>query len=262
MATVWMTYAWDDNDQGDVDFLAQELVGAGLNVKLDRWNLSAGSRLWEQIANFIADPAESDAWVLIATSNSLSSEACREEFSYALGRALEQRGGEYPVIGLFIGPVDDALIPPGIKNRLYVSATDPDWKERITAAAEGRSPGISTAAVQPYAVTVHDQQPGDSPFAIEVRPRAGTWAPFVAAVPKAEKEAVRMRIMIGPRGRPTGGGVLMMTRTGENDEWHFSAAGNEATPTMSYYVWCATLPSRLAFGVDGGEQHVVEFTGQ
>ena len=64
MATIWMTYAWNDNQNKDVEFLAQELQGAGLTVKLDRWNIGAGKRLWEQISSFITDPKESDAWVL------------------------------------------------------------------------------------------------------------------------------------------------------------------------------------------------------
>ena len=57
MNSVWITYAWDDNKDGDVDFTAQELIRAGLDVKLDRWNLSAGKRLWEQIEAFIQDPS-------------------------------------------------------------------------------------------------------------------------------------------------------------------------------------------------------------
>jgi len=56
MATIWLTYRWDDNKDQDVDFLAHELVAAGLTVKLDRWNLGAGRRLWEQIENFIQNP--------------------------------------------------------------------------------------------------------------------------------------------------------------------------------------------------------------
>jgi hypothetical protein len=56
MASIWMTYAWNDNRDKDVDFLAQELQGTGLTVKLDRWNIGAGKRLWEQISNFITDP--------------------------------------------------------------------------------------------------------------------------------------------------------------------------------------------------------------
>src|SRR5215813_6715471 len=102
---VWMTYAWDDNKSHDVDFAAQELEAAGLEVKLDRWNLQAGNRLWDQIADFIQDQTKSDGWLLYATQASLGSEKCREEFAYALDRALETRGESYPVIALFPSPV-------------------------------------------------------------------------------------------------------------------------------------------------------------
>ena len=102
MATVWITYAWADNEHRDVDFVAQELGRAGVTVKLDRWNLSAGKRLWEQIEAFICRPDQSDAWLLIATNNSLASEPCKEEFAYALDRALNSRGQEFPVIALFL----------------------------------------------------------------------------------------------------------------------------------------------------------------
>jgi hypothetical protein len=44
MASIWLTYAWPDNQHRDVDFVAQELGSAGIEVKLDRWNLSAGKR--------------------------------------------------------------------------------------------------------------------------------------------------------------------------------------------------------------------------
>ena len=53
MATVWITYAWADNERHDIDFIAQELQRAGATVKLDRGNLSAGKRLWEQIDIFV-----------------------------------------------------------------------------------------------------------------------------------------------------------------------------------------------------------------
>ncbi len=248
-----MTYAWKDNQEKDVDFLTQELQGAGLTVKLDRWNIGAGKRLWEQISNFITDPKESDAWVLVATTNSLQSEPCKEEFAYALDRALKARGAQYPVVGLFVGPVDDGLIPPAIKTRLFVSVTDPDWKERIVAAAEGRQHNLVNLKVEPYYVHVHSGQPGDRQFATEVRPRAGVWAPFLAAVAMDEKEQVDPWIMIGPRDIPTNSGMLINTGAGPSgdDKLWIMGAGNQATPTESYYVWCKTLPKVLLFGVSG-----------
>lgn len=116
MATVWITYVWADNEHGDVDFMAQELERAGITVKLDRWNLDAGRRLWEQIECFICKPEQSDAWLLIASNNSLASEPCKEEFAYALDRALRSRGEAFPVIALFLTHTDPSLIPAGIRT--------------------------------------------------------------------------------------------------------------------------------------------------
>jgi hypothetical protein len=264
MATVWITYAWADNQNGDVDFVAQELEQAGLQVRLDRWNISAGQRLWSQIENFIISPEQSDAWLLVATNNSLSSEPCKEEYAYALDRALSVRGQSYPVIALFLGSVDQNLIPAGIRTRLYVSITDPDWKERIVAAAEGRLHQIQRQQIQPFHIHIHQNQPGPKPIAIEVRPRAGVWAPFIAAVPMSEKENIDPSIMIGPRDVPTNTGILMKHGEGTSPDgkmWVMTS-GNQATPTESYYIWCKSVPSTLVFGVNGrAPQYTVNLGG-
>ena len=60
---VWLTYAWEDNQDGDIDFVAQELSRSGLTVKVDRWNLRAGLRLWEHTAEHISNPQLSRAWL-------------------------------------------------------------------------------------------------------------------------------------------------------------------------------------------------------
>jgi hypothetical protein len=252
MATVWITYAWEDNKDADVDFIAQELERTGLTVKLDRWNIQAGKRLWQQLENFISNTNESDAWILYATQNSLGSEACKEEYSYALDRALHQRGTAFPIIGLFPSTVDNRLVPAGLRTRLYVSITDPDWKERIKAAAEGSVPTISSTIVQPFTIDIHKN---GSRYTIEVRPRAGTWSPFIAAIPITEKDRVNPNILHGPRGQIPQGGALFNTGTGTSDDgaWHFLFAQNEATPTQSYFISCNELPSKLVFGVMNGQ---------
>lgn len=261
MATVWLTYAWADNSDQDADFVAQELIRAGLQVKIDRWNLSAGKRLWEQIEHFICNAAECDGWVLYATPNSLGSEACREEFAYALDRALRARGGTFPVIGLFPATVDPALIPAAIRTRLYVSLTDPNWKERIKAAAESRAPNIPLSELAPYLLRVHSNPQGaPQPYSIEVRPRAGTWSPFLAGVPLSERAGVNPSIMFGASGRVPFAGALFATGSGPSDDqnWWLMFAQNEATPTQSYFIHCKQLPSKLLFGVNGGQpQYVV-----
>jgi hypothetical protein len=94
-----ITDAWEDNESGDVACTAQELERVGLTIRLDRWNLGAGLRLWDLIETFIRDEHLSDAWILYATQASLGSEPCREEYTYALNRALRTRGARFPVIG-------------------------------------------------------------------------------------------------------------------------------------------------------------------
>ena len=37
MASIWITYAWNDNKDQDIDFIAQELRAVGLTVKLVYW---------------------------------------------------------------------------------------------------------------------------------------------------------------------------------------------------------------------------------
>jgi hypothetical protein len=253
MRKLWITYARADNKQGDVDFIRQELAQMGLEVKLDRWHLQVGLRLWDQISDVISDPTQSDAWLIVATANSLASEPCKEEYFYALDRALNSRGSKYPVIALFLSETDPALIPTGIKTRLFVSIADPDWKQRIKAAAEGGVVEAGKLQISPYHLFVHKRPMGQEGVSIEVRPRAGVWAPFIAGVPLAEKSALRPEIMVGPVDRPTRTGILTMTSTADNQKigMHLMCAGDQATPTRSYYIWCKKLPSKLMFGAEG-----------
>jgi hypothetical protein len=80
MGTIWITYAWADNDHNDVTYVVQEL-SKGATVKSDRWNIGAGRHLWEQIAKFIHDPAESDAWVIYATPTALEVKRAKKSIS-------------------------------------------------------------------------------------------------------------------------------------------------------------------------------------
>jgi len=257
---VWLTYAWQDNQDGDVDFVAQELIASDLIVKLGRWNLKAGLRLWEQIGEHISNQELSDAWLLYATQNSLGSEVYKQEYAYALERALSARGESFPVVALFPSAVGRDLIPAAIRTRLFISLTDPDWKERVKAAAEGRQPAISKYSVEPYALHVHLVSEGR--YAIEVRTRAGTWSPFLAAVPLKGRGAVNPEIMRGPRAFVPAGGFLSAPGVEESvdREWWIMYANNEASPTQSYFVFRNGPPSGLVFGQRGdqGAQYTVQ----
>jgi len=256
MAKVWLTYAWADNRDGDVDFAVQELTAAGVDVRLDRWNIGAGKRLWEQIAQFIQDPAECDAWMLYATQNSIGSEPCREEIAYALDRALTQRGQVFPVIGLFPGPVGADLIPAPLRTRLYVSMRDADWKERIKAAAEGRQPAITQERIEPFAIKLHRLP---KQILIEVRPRAGRWTPFVAGIPIGEKDRVNPSLVHGSSGRTPATSMVSVRqpRPSNDGSLWVLVSDDEATPTHSFFVVCEALPSILVFGPIDGQKYQV-----
>ncbi len=257
MKTIWLTYSWLDNENKDVDFIAQELLNFGIGVKLDRWNIQAGRRLWDQIANFIENPTECDGWILYATQNSLGSEACREEFSIALDRALHARSEVFPIFGLFPNSIERDLIPASIRNRLYISLTDPNWKERIKASLEGRPILTTKESVEPYSFTIHQQEvSGKSLFCLEIRPRAGSWSPFFMAIPMDETAKVQPQIRHGPKNKPfpmIRSVVLTGVMEGEimqrGIKWWWMSASDEATPTTSYYLECQTLPSSIIFGV-------------
>ncbi|HLB12779.1 MAG TPA: hypothetical protein VJO15_07470, partial [Dehalococcoidia bacterium] len=72
----------------DVDYVAQELRGAGLDIRIDRQQIRAGLRLWEQIDRFISQPAECDAWMIYARRD-----ACSTSAKAKLSSSVVPRGG-------------------------------------------------------------------------------------------------------------------------------------------------------------------------
>jgi hypothetical protein len=61
MNKLWLTYAWVDNEEADVDHVIGELNRAGLDVHFDKRKIIAGQRLWSQIDRFITDPQQTDS---------------------------------------------------------------------------------------------------------------------------------------------------------------------------------------------------------
>ena len=257
MAAAWLTYSWAGNPDRDVDYIAQELARAGLTVRLDRWDLQAGRRLWEQIGNFISDPSGVDAWIIYATANSLGSEKCKEELYYVIDRALASRTESFPVVALFPSAAEIDLLPPALKTRLNVSLEDPRWIERIVAGVEGRQSSIDRPEIEPYAIALHRSS---SRHFVEVRPRAGVVSRFFVAIPLSEKDVVDPSIQPGPSGRIPSVAIVMGPkefRAEKGDEiWWAMTARNQATPSTSYFLQCTELSSRIAFGELGGRCYI------
>src|SRR2546426_3832966 len=182
---------------------------------------------------------------------------------HATGPSLP--ANDFPVVALFASHPDRTLLSPSIRSRLYVSMTDPDWKERIKSTAESRGLQLNQGEVSVYEVRVHPLDLGEQHYAIEFRPRAGTWSPFFVAIPLGEKEVVGPRFSYGPRNQPIirsgpisyAPGNFQMYMQWVDSQWWYESAANEASPTQSYFVLCSQLPSVLEFGVSNGPRYRV-----
>jgi hypothetical protein len=178
---LWITYAWVDNEEGDFDYVVQRLEEVGVDARYDRVALVPGQRLWEQIASHILDP-ETLGWAWLLTPASVTSEACVEEFAYALDRALDGRA-VFPLLGLLHEAPAEAA-PPAIRARLAVSLADPAWPIHVMAGLLGRAPERERPVQLPFTVTVHPRFGGDpGRAAIEVRPRLEHFPYWRIAVP-------------------------------------------------------------------------------
>lgn len=247
---LWLTYAWKDNEDKDIDFIVQELDKTGLEVKFDRRNLVPGQRLWVQIGGAITDPAECDAWGIVLTGNSIASEACIEELSYGLERALSAKGEAFPVFALLHGIPAESL-PPALKIRLNIPLENNDWVAQTIAAVEGQPTGLPVQGLDQWVIKEH---PTADEIALEIRPRFDRISPFGVAVDLNEKLSGNVtKCSPGPANRVPTGHVAHnwinseTTLTDGTAAWVWGA-DNEANATSSYYLFYKERPRRVWFG--------------
>lgn len=254
MAKLWLTYAWKDNHDQDVDHVISELKRVGLELAYDRVHIVPGQRIWSQIDQGISDPNTS-AWAIFVTENSLSSEPCLEELAYALDRALRTRGTDFPLIGIFPAPIDRSIIPSAIATRLYVHLRQPNWALLVADGVEKRQPSAARANVTPFVVRVHNV---DGQEVLEIRPRSGRWYPGAIGVQRSGTLRVGT-IMPGPNGHPTLSGMVH-SGSGESADgkWDYKVAYHSIDPLTSLYVtFNEPLKGIISFG--GGEEGDIYF---
>lgn len=250
---LWITYAWVDNDEGDFDFLVQELGRNDIPALYDKIALVPGRRLWSQIADKISHEPLA-GWAYLVTPNSISSNACQEELAYALQRALDTKGEQFPLIGLLHG-VSIRDVPLALRVRLCVNVKNPDWVEEIRAAILGQPPRRLVEEQGPYIIKVHNPYLRDpNAIAVEIRPRFGELTYWRIGYP-----------VEGPRpsawgsGPANGGGISAVTNQVmegvrgiqvQGIPMEFVGAGNTLSPsTSAYIVFQSQTPSKLFFGV-------------
>lgn len=250
MKRLWLTYAWKDNEDKDVDFIIQELDKTDIEVRFDRRQIIPGGRLWPQIGGFITDPRECDAWGILLTASSLKSEACIEELCYALDRALSAKGETFPVFAL-LHHIAAKDMPPALKIRLGISLEDPDWVKRVTAVVTGVSPGSVPMGLPDFVLTEHETEDG---YSLEMRPRFERIAPFAVAVDYDERISGNVICCsLGPANKIPTGHVAHnpidseTTLTDGTHAWVWGA-DNEANSTFSYYLFYKKRPRRIWFG--------------
>ncbi|TDU81783.1 TIR domain-containing protein [Prosthecobacter fusiformis] len=251
MKTLWLTYSWKD-DEDQVSFIQQELERKGLKVKRDKWTLVAGQRLWEQIEHHISNKEESDGWAIYLTANSLMSQPCKEELSYALDQALNRRGQIYPLIGISDGNVDSQVIPKSIATRLYVSLKDAVWAERVISGMEGISVGDNSREIAPYFMKYYAVDPTKfgRRYAIEVRPRCGNWVPYFVGVRAGMRERLNPYCAHGLANQPpdTSFDISPYEQLDDSRQWWVMGSQNEISWGHAAWLFVNELPGELIFG--------------
>ena len=250
MKKVWITYAWKDNEDKDIDFIIQQLDKTTLDVRFDRRNLVPGQRLWTQIGGMITDPNECDAWGVILTANSIGSQACIEELSYALARSLSTKGGDFPVFAL-LQKIEPSQLPPALKVRLCISLENNDWVKQVVAAASKNPPGFIPSGLTDFVFHEHTAVDG---FCLEIRPRFDRISPFAVCVDYSERMSGNVTSCSpGPADQIPNGHCAIdfidqeTTLTDGTRAWVWGS-NNEANSTSSYYLFYKKRPTRIWYG--------------
>jgi hypothetical protein len=248
---LFLTYAWVDNADGDFDFVVQQLKQADVDVVYDRVALTPGKRLWEQIGEQISR-GSIDGWAFLVTQNSLKSKACLEEYFLALGRALDARGEEFPLIALVHGAAFRDL-PPSLRIRLGASLSDPEWTEKVIAALENRTPRETTRDLAPYSLRWHATGGVDTVW-LEVRPRLGGLVSWRVGVPITFRASI-VEFMEGANGVPPSGGALILPVEGftpDNKLWLVGARGPIGNGLSAFIRMRCPFPPNVFVGSEGG----------
>ncbi len=257
MPKLWLTYAWKDNEEHDVDFVANRIQEQGINVRIDRTQLLSGRRLWEQIGANISAP-ELDGWAIYVTEESLRSEPCQEELAYALDRALRTKGTHFPLIGIFPTPVERELIPSSIAVRLWVHLKDNEWSQRV---AEGLI-GLNTQKIKEVEAVEIIKHYVDTSTIFEIRPREGNWYPADVVVPEQEFHKFKFAWR-GPRGASSISPAMFEYSETEgilaDSRWKGWRVQNQIDSTCALYASFKSEPSKIAVGPSNGTHYIIEW---
>src|SRR6478672_1846560 len=147
MGTVWITFATEDNVDGDVDYLAQEISRSGIRTRQHPLFVGEDDKIDRLMPAFLGRPDQSDAWILYASRKTLEGGRL-ERITTALANSLEKRG-EFPLIGVF------RELEAGVQARELpltdrLAADDPEWRDRLGEALGVNLKRSSDDGLPPY----------------------------------------------------------------------------------------------------------------
>lgn len=240
MPTVWITFATEDNAEGDIDYLAQEISRCGWKTRLHPMFPAEDEKIDRLMPVFLSRPEQSDAWILFGSSKALG-DGRAVRIQNAMSRALADRHG-FPSIGMFPGTPDESL-----KFAHIVGIHDTDWRDQLGAAL-GCDLHLSGEGVLPgYVAQVNVLSGGEYRYSFDCRPRIGRWDSFLFAIPPEDMRRVAPKM------------AFAEAEEGFSDdaEWYFQISRRSGTSAEGYSVLLKELPSRVAFGREGLNEAVV-----
>ena len=244
MATVWITFATEDNVDGDIDYLAQEIGRCGWKTRQHPMFPGEDDKLERLMPAFLARPEQSDAWIFYGSENALA-HGRNERIAGLVQRAIDARGS-FTRIGVFPGARMASL---DLTHR--VSVDDPAWRNRIGEALGCDLTRTSSEGLPSYVAKILPATTEPYRYSFECRPKMGRWNSFVFAVLPEE------RARVGP-AIPT---EDVEQKFSDDAEWYMQVARRAATPNAGYSVLLRELPTRMAFGeADTDEVVIVNFS--
>ncbi|HYI93236.1 MAG TPA: hypothetical protein VEX68_06810 [Bryobacteraceae bacterium] len=246
MGFVWITFATENNIDGDIDYLAQEISRSGLRTRLHPLFPGEDDKIDRLMPAFLGRPDQCDAWILYASAESLGGDRI-DKLRRVVEHAEAQRAG-FPRIGL---PTNaDTLAKAeqiSLSSRIFVD--DPEWRGRLSAALGADLPGVASnqTGLPPYVAKLQPLEKGPFRYTFEFRPKMKRWDPVLFAILPEERSLVAPEI----QNHPYEEGFS------DDAEWYFLRGQVPATPQNSYVVAMKGLPTRLAFGQEGADEVVV-----
>jgi hypothetical protein len=240
MPTVWITFATEDNVDGDIDYLAQEISRCGWKTRMHPIFPAEDEKIDRLMPAFLSKPEQSDAWILYASQRALG-DGRADRIEGAMTQGLADRP-DFNSIGLVTDAQNRDL---GLSHTIGVY--DADWREKLGFALGCDLAHPSEGVLPPYVAHVNVLQGGEYRYSFECRPKIGRWESFLFAVPPEDMKRVAPKIAFAD----------VEEGFSDDAEWYYQIARRFGTAAEGYSVLLRELPSRVAFGQEGLNEAVV-----